>query len=727
MFPLSQSDNQMLEKSWITPELAKSAGFHRVSSIDGGQLIGRNGSGDYSGIVIPYIWPGVPGIRENQIRLDHPELELKPDGTTKEKQKYLFAPGRANILYIPPGVTLEMLAEINLPIVICEGAKKSLALWRLATEGRENPLFVPIAISGVWNWRGTVGKAAGADGTRTPVKGVIPDFDKITWQRIVYIIFDSDKKTNSSVQAAERDLAKELKRRGAIVKIVDLPDLSGLGKTGADDFLAHPDGGPERMQALIDAAREYEPDLLKHLQNDHGNAERLITLSGDLLRYCHPMRKWIVWDGRRWAVDSSKAAYKLAKDAMLQYVRQAYKAENQEHEKYSRQSLDSKRINALLESAQCEIFIDPDKLDSHPYFLNCLNGIVDLRTAELQPHRPDRYITKLVHHPYNPGSICSIWKTTLYQLMGFDANKERAERLVSWLQKAFGYSLTSITREKAVFICWGPTDAGKSTILTTFRTILEEYSSLLQIDTLMVRREETNNSLSDLSDLRGCRFVQTSETEKGQRLAEGKLKRISQGLGKIKACRKYENPIEFLETHKLWLDANHKPRVKGNDGATWNRLYPIPFTVQIPKAEQDKSLPDKLMAEAEGILAWAVAGAVRWYREELGKPEEIESANREWRDDEDLQGRFISECLEQGESNTEASRVYKLYRWWCEKGGERPDTETAFGRGMTERGYERGKDDVTRRTTYRNLSIVAAIGTDFDADQYSKKTNKGLF
>jgi putative DNA primase/helicase len=233
--------------------------------------------------------------------------------------------------------------------------------------------------------------------------------------------------------------------------------------------------------------------------------------------------------------------------------------------------------------------------------------------------------------------------------------------------------------------------------------------------------------LSDLSDLRGRRFVQTSETEKGQRLAEGKLKRISQGIGKIKACRKYENPIEFTETHKLWLDANHKPRVKGNDGATWNRLYPIPFTVQVPKEEQDKSLPDKLMAEAEGILAWAVAGAVRWNQEGLGKPEEIEAANREWRNDEDTQGKFIAECLQSGESDTESGWVYKIYRWWCEKNGERFDTETGFGRGMTERGFERGNALGTRRTVYRKTTIIAAVETDFEADQHHKRVDQPCF
>ena len=52
----------------------------------------------------------------------------------------------------------------------------------------------------------------------------------------------------------------------------------------------------------------------------------------------------------------------------------------------------------------------------------------------------------------------------------------------------------------------------------------------------------------------------------------------------------------------------------------------MPFTVAIPRAEQDGDLPAKLLAEAEGILAWAVAGAVRWNKEGLGRPEAAERA-----------------------------------------------------------------------------------------------------
>lgn len=45
----------------------------------------------------------------------------------------------------------------------------------------EGPRFLPLGISGVFNWRGIVGKATVPDGQRLNVKGPIPDLEE--WER----------------------------------------------------------------------------------------------------------------------------------------------------------------------------------------------------------------------------------------------------------------------------------------------------------------------------------------------------------------------------------------------------------------------------------------------------------------------------------------------------------------------------------------------------------------
>src|SRR5947207_14471256 len=107
-------------------------------------------------------------------------------------------------------------------------------------------------------------------------------------------------------------------------------------------------------------------DLLGCLLNDHGNAERLITMSGHDLRYCHAMKKWLVWDGMRWAVDDTDQARRLSKKAMLEFFRQASDSRNQATEMFAHASLEARRITSMLSMAESEILARPGALDTNP-------------------------------------------------------------------------------------------------------------------------------------------------------------------------------------------------------------------------------------------------------------------------------------------------------------------------------------------------------------------------
>jgi hypothetical protein len=249
--PLSEQDVSALTGSFITPDLIEQSQIFRVTSADGAALIGRTGRADYAGIVFPYYWPGEPSPREYRLRRDQPELEQKSDGILKEKNKYLSPPGRANMFYVPPGTSPEYLSDPNITIVFTEGEKKALALYRYFRERGARVLV--IAVPGVWNWRGTIGKTTDEKGVRRDVKGVIPDFDRIAWSgRKAIIIYDVNVATNESVAAARRELTKELTRRGASVCLLDLPQIEGVN--GVDDLLALK--GPEFLSSLIAEARE---------------------------------------------------------------------------------------------------------------------------------------------------------------------------------------------------------------------------------------------------------------------------------------------------------------------------------------------------------------------------------------------------------------------------------------------------------------------------------------
>jgi hypothetical protein len=257
--PLTDADFERLSSSFVSPALAHSAGIFRVDSPTAAEIVGRNGNADYAGIVFPYFLPGNSNPREYRLRRDNPDLEQDSDGEIKQKRKYLSPPGKGNQLYFVPMTATEWLADPTLPICITEGEKKTLALWELAWHGLPDtalmPRFLPIGLSGAWNWRGKVGKTETETGQRRDVKGVIPDFDLIEWKgRIPFIVFDTNVRTNESVQAARCGLAAALVRRGAEVRLVELPKIDGVN--GVDDLLGLK--GPEYVLALFDSAMPAE-------------------------------------------------------------------------------------------------------------------------------------------------------------------------------------------------------------------------------------------------------------------------------------------------------------------------------------------------------------------------------------------------------------------------------------------------------------------------------------
>ena len=348
------------------------------------------------------------------------------------------------------------------------------------------------------------------------------------------------------------------------------------------------------------AAALPEPDLRCQPYTDTGNAERLVALHGRDLRFCTESKKWLVWDGRRWNAEHGRRVKVLAKRTIRKLYDQAADIENkdvrQAAERHARNSESAKAINAMLACAEYEegMPVSAGELDQNRYLLNCRNGTLDLADGCLRKHARENLITKLVHFDYRPGAKCPRFIQFLHRIMdggphASDDSLARSNRLVGYLQKCFGYALTADVSEKAVFCFFGSGNNGKTTLLEIIRFVLAEYSTQVLIDSLMVHHSrESNASLADLADLRGARFVTTSEAEEGQRLAVGKLKYLTQGMGTIKTCRKYENPIHFPATHKLFLDANHKPVIRGAEKAVCNRLKLVPFTVIIPTEEMTR-------------------------------------------------------------------------------------------------------------------------------------------
>jgi putative DNA primase/helicase len=404
---------------------------------------------------------------------------------------------------------------------------------------------------------------------------------------------------------------------------------------------------------------------------DLGNAERFVAQHGDDVRYCYQWRKWLVWAGVRWERDETGKVERLAKETVRSIYEEAAAAESEarrkELAKHATRSEAEARIRAMLELAKSEVPVSPEELDRDPWKLNTLNGTVDLvGSGELMDHKREDLITKVAPVEYDPEASSEVWERCLKTITGGDA------ALARFLQRAAGYSLTGDVSEEVLFFVHGPAASGKSTFIEALKSALGDYATTADFEAFLARRD-VGGARNDIARLAGARLVASIEVDEGKRLAEGLIKMLTGG-DVVTARHLYKEAFEFLPAFKLWLAANHAPRIRDDDEAMWRRILRVPFEHIIPKEARDPAVKRALrnpQRTGAAILAWAVQGCLAWQREGLGVPPAVETATRELREEMDpLKDFFEDCCILKPEAWVLTADLRQAYETWARERGE---------------------------------------------------------
>ena len=327
--------------------------------------------------------------------------------------------------------------------------------------------------------------------------------------------------------------------------------------------------------------------------------------------------------------------------------------------------------------------------------LNTPSGIVNLATGDLLAHDPERYCSKTT--TVGPGGECPKWLAFLDRVAAGDAE------LILNLQRLAGYILTGSTREHALFFLYGLGANGKSVFVETLRGIMGDYAVVAPIETFTEARGERHPT--ELAGLRGARVVVATETEAGRAWSESRLKTLTGG-DRIAARYMRGDFFEFDATFKLLISGNYRPRLRSVDEAIRRRLHLFPFTVTIPPEDRDEHLSEKLAAEAGGILAWAIAGAIEWGGLGLQPCEAVRAATEEYLQLEDRLHRWIEdECQVGAALWCRASDLFASWATWAEKNGESVGSTKAFGQRLEARGLERARGKDTSRG-YAGIALL---------------------
>lgn len=393
------------------------------------------------------------------------------------------------------------------------------------------------------------------------------------------------------------------------------------------------------------------------LFSDEALALAYATSHADAVRYVFPWGKWMTWQDTHWSADATLAAY----DRVRAICRLAAKDADFYGKPTAAKGLASAKTVAGVERlarSDRRMAATVHQWDAEPWHLNTPNGILDLRSRQMLSHDPSAYHTKIT--AVAPSGTCP-------QFMQFlDTITASEDELQLFIQRVFGYSLTGLTTEHALFFGYGTGANGKSVLFNTLSAIVGSYHKTAPIETFT--ENPGSKHPTDLAMLQGARLVTAIETEEGRRWQEARIKTLTGG-DTISARFMRQDFFEYTPQFKLLIAGNHKPGLRSVDEAIRRRLHLIPFAVTIPEVERDPELFDKLRAEWPGILQWAIDGCYAWQERGLDPPISVRQATDDYLAGEDPIAAWIDEdCVRSGSTNR--TELYSSFKKYADRTGE---------------------------------------------------------
>ena len=419
--------------------------------------------------------------------------------------------------------------------------------------------------------------------------------------------------------------------------------------------------------------------------NDTGNAQRFIDRFGANVRYNFDNKYWMIWDGKTWIKDV-KQIVKTQADIMIDEMKmELAKEQNENIAKEMSKNIKHLSSNSGKEAMLKEAMhigsipsINAD-FNQHLYFLNCRNGVINLKTGEVMEHDKKYMLSKNTNINVDMQKEPVRWIKFLEEI--FDNNQE----MIEYVHKAVGYTLTGDTKEQCFFQCYGDGANGKSVFLDVIYEMLGDYSLNSQVESILAKNNQSNGANSEIARMSNARFVRTNEPNENSKFNEGLVKQLVSG--DVTTARfLYGTEFEFKPQFKLWIATNYKIGVRGTDYGIWRRQRLIPFKVKFEGKRMDRNLTEKLMLELPEILGWAVKGCLKWQKEGFNTPELIEKETEIYKQENDVILAFSKDCLRDKENGRErASDVFKEYSQWAKEGHEECMTQSKFGIEMAKR------------------------------------------
>lgn len=448
----------------------------------------------------------------------------------------------------------------------------------------------------------------------------------------------------------------------------------------------------EEEEESVEAAYLSDIWVADHFMEKHGTHVKWVPAWG----------RFLMWDGQCWRRDELAGipaqVVQTCREVADRLLREGDSEKTAAIAMRKAVAVSSARTVSAVQSllkTHPDVVVAAELLDADPWVLGTPGGTVDLKTGEILTAEPMRFVSKLTAVTPNYTMKTPVWKAFLAEATNRDKDLE------SYLQRLAGYALTGLVSEHTLAFLWGPGGNGKSVFVNAIANILGEYAKTAPMETFTASFNDRHPT--ELAGLQGARLVTASETQEGRAWDEAKVKAITGG-DMISARYMHQDFFRYEPTFKLVFLGNHKPEIRNLDDAMRRRFHLVPFTVK-PKVV-NKDLADVLKNEYPGILAWMVEGCLAWQRDGLSPPLAVIEATKEYFDDEDPVGRWLSErCHTSEAAFCLSTDLYSDWEEWCGENGEKAGTSKRFVQTLIGRGFERCRQPGTGARGMKGVSL----------------------
>ena len=384
-------------------------------------------------------------------------------------------------------------------------------------------------------------------------------------------------------------------------------------------------------------------------------ARGVMVLLDDRFRY--DGYDWLRFDGTIWAKATAHAIEKEVTAFAVTIPLPSDKTGIAERKRVG----SAKTAQAVERILRPILYIDPKGFDADPYIVAAGDVVVDLLTGGSRPGTPTDLLTKRWLCAPAETIDCPRWLRFLDQAMQGDKD------MIRFLQQWVGMGLSGAPLHQKLSYFHGAGGNGKNVFIDTVAAIVNDYAHISDISLLMATRGDKHPT--DMWALRGRRTVVMSEPDENATWDTAKVKALT-GDGNITARGMRRDFETFARMWTITVVGNNKPQLKHVDDAMRRRILLVPFEYSVPKEERDEELVRKLVAEAPGILRWAIEGYLEVRKSRLIEPQAIVDATRDYLSSEDIVGAFVAEeIVAKPGASVSQSAVFERWRAYAAAAG----------------------------------------------------------